>query len=68
MRAQVVVVPLEVPVVPVVPILGLGRGCGYPMVGIGMERVGHILMYGGRARGLCSRSSGSRLGVERPTC
>ena len=67
MRAQVVV-----PVVPVVPILGLGRGCGCPMVGIGigtgMGWVGHILLYGGRARGLCSRSSGSRLGVEPPTC
>ena len=67
MRAQVVV-----PVVPVVPILGLGRGCGCPMAGIGigtgMGWVGHILMYGGRARGLCSRSSGSRLGVEPPTC
>jgi len=60
MRRQVVVLLVEV------LILGLGRGCVCSMVEIGW--VGHTLMYGDRARALCSRSSGSRSDVERPTC
>ena len=69
MRLRLVVVLLEevlvlvVLVVMPVLVLGLGRGCGCSMIG-------HTLMGGGRARvrGLCSRSSGSLLNVERPTC
>ena len=62
-----VVLVLVVQVVMLVQVLGLGRGCGCSMIG-------HTLMSGGRAhghgraRGLCSRSSGSLLDVTRPMC